>query len=137
MRKIIGAFFVVLLVATAIHILPSKAFSEEVFQIEKEKLKNILDNPDVVVIDVRMRVDWSRSEKKILGALRRDPYYVSSWAKKISRFKTLVVYANREDKENIANIRKELKTMGFTNVFELKGGWQEWENAGYPVEQRN
>jgi rhodanese-related sulfurtransferase len=30
----------------------------------------------------------------------------------------------------------ELKARGFTNVFALKGGWDAWVEAGYPVESK-
>jgi len=30
----------------------------------------------------------------------------------------------------------ELKKRGFTNVFALKGGWNAWAEAGYPVEKK-
>jgi Rhodanese-related sulfurtransferase len=26
--------------------------------------------------------------------------------------------------------------MGYTKVFALKGGWDEWEKAGYPTEEK-
>jgi 3-mercaptopyruvate sulfurtransferase SseA len=26
--------------------------------------------------------------------------------------------------------------MGFTKVYALKGGWNEWKTAGYPVEKK-
>ena len=30
----------------------------------------------------------------------------------------------------------QLIKMGYTKVFALKGGWNEWEKAGYPTEQK-
>jgi rhodanese-related sulfurtransferase len=30
----------------------------------------------------------------------------------------------------------KLKERGFTNVFALKGGWNEWIGAGYPAEAK-
>jgi 3-mercaptopyruvate sulfurtransferase SseA len=26
--------------------------------------------------------------------------------------------------------------MGYTRVYALKGGWKEWQDAGYPVEKK-
>lgn len=31
---------------------------------------------------------------------------------------------------------RELVGMGYTKVKVLKGGWQEWEKAGYPTEAK-
>jgi len=30
--------------------------------------------------------------------------------------------------------RRQFMGMGFTKVFALKGGWNEWVKAGYPTE---
>jgi len=30
----------------------------------------------------------------------------------------------------------QLIKMGYTKVFALKGGWDEWEKAGYPTEKK-
>ncbi len=61
-------------------------------RITKEELKARLDNPDVIIIDVRIGRDWNDSTLKIKGALREDPRDVSSWMNKYSRDKTIVFY---------------------------------------------
>jgi len=33
-------------------------------------------------------------------------------------------------------VARELVELGFKNVFALKGGWDEWLKAGYPVEKK-
>jgi rhodanese-related sulfurtransferase len=33
-------------------------------------------------------------------------------------------------------VARELQNLGFTNVYALKGGWREWQKAGYPTEER-
>jgi len=30
----------------------------------------------------------------------------------------------------------QLMKMGYTKVFALKGGWDEWSKAGYPTEKK-
>jgi hypothetical protein len=68
------------------------AGAADVPKISKEKLKTMLGNPDVVVIDVRTLWDRNLSLKQIKGAIREDPAEVKSWAKKIPQEKTIVVY---------------------------------------------
>ena len=58
----------------------------------KEDLKSMLDNPDVVVLDVRTGKDWKASETKIKGAVREDATDFGSWATKYPKDKTLVLY---------------------------------------------
>jgi rhodanese-related sulfurtransferase len=33
-------------------------------------------------------------------------------------------------------VAQQLMNMGYTKVFALKGGWDEWEKAGYPTEKK-
>jgi rhodanese-related sulfurtransferase len=58
----------------------------------KEELKVKLDNPDLIVIDVRLGKDWTNSDLKIKGAVRENPEAVDSWANKYPKDKTLVFY---------------------------------------------
>jgi rhodanese-related sulfurtransferase len=61
-------------------------------RITKEELKSRLGNPEVIVVDVRLRDEWEKSEWKIKGALRGDPEKIKSWADNYPRDKTLVFY---------------------------------------------
>lgn len=58
----------------------------------KEQLQQQLNDPQVVVIDVRTGRDWTSSEFKIKGAERVDPQNYSSWSDKYPKDKTLVLY---------------------------------------------
>ncbi len=31
---------------------------------------------------------------------------------------------------------RKLMELGYGKVYALKGGWREWQNAGYPVEKK-
>lgn len=70
------------------------AVALDVPRISKEKLKSMLGNPDVVVVDVRTFFDRKMSVNQIKGAVREDPdpAKVKSWAKKYSKEKTIVLY---------------------------------------------
>ena len=64
----------------------------EVPRIANEKLKSMLDDPDLVILDVRGAKQWEVSGRKIKGAVWEDPENVESWADKYSKDKTLVLY---------------------------------------------
>ena len=68
------------------------AGAADVPKISKDKLKTMLGNPEVVVIDVRTLWDRNMSLKQIKGAIREDPADVKSWAKKVPQEKIVVVY---------------------------------------------
>ena len=59
---------------------------------EPERLKEKLDQPEIVILDVRIVSDWRKSDRKISGASRVDPHDVSSWSDKFPKDSLVVVY---------------------------------------------
>ncbi len=55
-------------------------------------VKQMLHNPDVVILDVRKHRNWWRSSKKILTAVRENPSEVDQWAQKYPKDKSLIFY---------------------------------------------
>ena len=66
--------------------------SEGVPRMTKDQLKAMLDNPNLVIIDVRAGADWLRSDMKIKGAIREDYNDVKSWAHKYFKGRLIVLY---------------------------------------------
>ena len=64
----------------------------DVARIAKEELRQMLANPDVIVLDCRPVEQWRQSPLKIPGAVYADPYDVESWAPRYPKDKTLVLY---------------------------------------------
>jgi len=46
----------------------------------------------VVILDVRAPDDWEKSDKKIKGAVRKDPKDVKTWAATLPKDKKIVLY---------------------------------------------
>lgn len=59
---------------------------------DKEKVKGWLDDPAVMIIDVRASGDWEGSDKKVKGAVRQDPNKADAWAKDLPKDKKIVLY---------------------------------------------
>ncbi|MCK9274615.1 MAG: hypothetical protein M0P57_05950 [Syntrophales bacterium] len=68
------------------------AQENEVPRISKEKVKAMLGDPDLVIIDTLLPEQWELVDKKLPGAVREDPENVEKWADKYSRDKTMVIY---------------------------------------------
>ena len=68
------------------------AFADSTPKMTKEDLKEKLDSPDIVIIDVRVGESWTASEVKIKNAVREDPQNVDAWMNKYAKDKTLVLY---------------------------------------------
>ena len=68
------------------------AESTDAPRITKDELKAMLENPDLVIIDVRYGKDWTGSDIKIKGAIREDPGKIESWANKYPKDRVIVLY---------------------------------------------
>jgi rhodanese-related sulfurtransferase len=66
--------------------------AEEFIRINKDQLKQELQSPDVIVIDVRTAHDWDSSQWKIPGARREPPDATKEWMDKYPKGKTIVLY---------------------------------------------
>jgi hypothetical protein len=60
--------------------------------ISVDQVKQLLNNSDVIIIDVRKYRNWWRSSKKILSAVRENPSKVDQWALKYPKDKSLIFY---------------------------------------------
>ncbi|MCJ7538745.1 MAG: hypothetical protein MUO88_03675 [Desulfobacterales bacterium] len=81
-----------LLLSTFVIVLSLPAGASEVSIISDIQLKSLLDNPEVVIIDVRGSKDWQSSNFKIKGAVRKIPKQFESWAHDFSTDKELILY---------------------------------------------
>ena len=68
------------------------AASIEVPRISIEETKEMLSDPEVVIIDVRTAKTWWKSPTKILNAVREELGSVEQWAGKYPKEKTLIFY---------------------------------------------
>jgi len=87
-----GKLVILVLGLAIVSTLTPFAAADEAPRMTKEQLKALLDDPDVVILDVRTSRDWKGSEKKIKGAVRENPKRFKSWAHTYSKEKTLVLY---------------------------------------------
>lgn len=61
-------------------------------RISVDELKSHLNDPSLVVIDVRTGASWDESATKIRGAFREAYERTEEWAPKYDRGKTIVLY---------------------------------------------
>jgi hypothetical protein len=93
-----AVLFAVVILAAAIFFpgleIPAMAMgkSVEAPRLTTEELRSLIGNPDVVIFDVRLGDEWTKSHEKIQGAVREDPEKYNQWAVKYPKEKTLVFY---------------------------------------------
>jgi rhodanese-related sulfurtransferase len=59
----------------------------------KEHLRFLLDNPEVIILDVRIADEWKRSDLKIKGPVHEGPEKDDrTWGSRYPKDKTLIFY---------------------------------------------
>lgn len=71
---------------------PAAAATADAPRIAKEEAKALLDAPKVVFVDARTEAAWSRSDRKIKGAVRIDKWDIEMWASSYPDDTTFIVY---------------------------------------------
>jgi len=72
-------------------ILSANAFGQ-VKKITINQLLESLDQPQLLILDVRTTGSWQDSDKKIKGAVRKNPETFDSWANDLPKNKVLALY---------------------------------------------
>ena len=90
----------------------------------------------IIFLDSRNPTAWSESDKKIPGALRVPADDVESYLDSIDRESTVVTYCCCPNEESSMKVAQKLTEKGFPRAFALRGGFDAWVAAGYPVEQK-
>jgi hypothetical protein len=57
-----------------------------------QELKQQMDNPNLIIIDVRSSHDWEDSTMKIKGSVREEASKVATWISKYPPTKTIVLH---------------------------------------------
>jgi hypothetical protein len=85
-------WLLVILVSLAVTALGACSSGKNAPRVDKDTVKGWLDNPEVVILDVRAIGDWQASDRKIKGSVRQDPNTVKSWAESLPQDKKIVLY---------------------------------------------
>jgi hypothetical protein len=88
LKKLLLIFF---LIGGFSIILSAQAFGQ-VKKISVNQLLELLDNPKLLILDVRTSASWQASDTKIKGAVRKNPKTYDSWANDLPKNKFLVLY---------------------------------------------
>jgi len=92
MKAIVKMILVIALGASIGCVSATTATSKDVSTITKQELRSMLDDPNVIIVDVRPEQQWKASELQIRGALYENPNKVGSWAGKYSKDEKLILY---------------------------------------------
>lgn len=108
-------------------------------RLEPEDLKAMLDEsvaeaaPAPYIIDLRHPLDYLPDPRVLPGAVRIGPSELEKAADRIPRDRDVVLYCTCPSEETSARVALRLHRLGITRVRPLRGGFDGWKNAGFPL----
>lgn len=105
----------------------------EVQEINASKFKELVDNGNVILIDVREPSELIE-DGYIENAINVPAYRIEKlWDEKVKAKKDdiILTYCLSGYRSNVAS--EELIKMGYKNVYSLSGGISSWKSNNYPV----
>lgn len=136
------AIFVLMVLGfLAYRILKQRKFLQQVrdLRLEPAQLKQIMDtaaeqgNIPPFIVDLRHPLDYLPDPRVLPGALRIGPNELRQHSEIIPRDRDVVLYCTCPSEETSAKLALQLHKMGVYRVRPLRGGFDGWKNAGYPL----
>ncbi len=106
-------------------------------RITAEELVHRLEaGEEFLILDVRPKQAYRLSPVRIKGAIRVPPGNIDARFRELPANKPIVVYCNDTGEETAARAARILTERGFRDVRVLRGGFDAWLRAGYPLDQK-
>ncbi len=108
-------------------------------RMEPEELRTMLQiaeqqgNTPPFVVDLRHPLDLVRDPRVLPGAVRIGPTEIVAQSKLLPRDRDVVLYCTCPNEETSARIAKQLLKVGVHRVRPLRGGFEGWRDAGFPL----
>ena len=92
MKRLCRIFIINFLLGVTVGLNPIAVSADDLSFITVSQLLKNLENPKLVIVDVRDTNDWQSNNYKIKGAVRRIPEEFESWSRELPQDKILVLY---------------------------------------------
>ena len=108
-------------------------------RLEPEELKAMLDQASQAeadhpfIVDLRHPLDYLPDPRVLPGAVRIGPAELARLADRIPRDRDIILYCTCPSEETSAKVAMQLHRLGITRVRPLRGGFDGWKRAGYPL----
>jgi membrane protein DedA with SNARE-associated domain/rhodanese-related sulfurtransferase len=138
------AFFIFILMVLGFlthRILKQRKFLAKVreLRLEPSELKEMLDvakekgNIPPFIVDLRHPLDYLPDPRVLPGALRIGPNELKLHSEILPRDRDVILYCTCPSEETSAKLALQLHKMGVYRVRPLRGGFDGWKEAGYPL----
>jgi membrane protein DedA with SNARE-associated domain/rhodanese-related sulfurtransferase len=108
-------------------------------RLEPSELKEMLDVAEKggttapFIVDLRHPLDYLPDPRVLPGALRIGPNELKQHSEIIPRDRDVILYCTCPSEETSAKLALQLHKMGVYRVRPLRGGFDGWKQAGYPL----
>ena len=108
-------------------------------RLEPSELKAMLDDAEAsgttppFIVDLRHPLDYLPDPRVLPGALRIGPNELKQHSEIIPRDRDVILYCTCPSEETSAKLALQLHKMGVYRVRPLRGGFDGWKEAGYPL----
>jgi rhodanese-related sulfurtransferase len=134
----VGLFFLLLIGFLAYRIFRQQQFLKKVseLRLEADALKTMMDEgAQPYIVDLRHPLDYLPDPRVLPGAVRIGPSEIAKHIDRIPRDRDVVLYCTCPSEETSARVALNLQRMGVDRVRPLRGGFDGWKQAGYPLEE--
>ena len=103
----------------------------------EEANARVLAGEPIVFLDSRNAKAWAKSDRKIPGARRVPADDVEKSLGNIDHDTTLIAYCTCPNEGSSTKVVQTLMAKGHPRVFAIRGGFDAWVAAEYPVEEKS
>ena len=133
-----GALFVLAILGLlGYRVWKQQAFLKQVrtSRLDPVDLKRMLDSgQNPFIVDLRHPLDYLPDPRVLPGAIRFSPETLMLRSGEIPRDRDVILYCTCPSEQTSAKLALDLHKIGVTRVRPLKGGFDGWKEAGYPLE---
>jgi membrane protein DedA with SNARE-associated domain/rhodanese-related sulfurtransferase len=108
-------------------------------RIEPDELKAMIDKSQQTgesspfIVDLRHPLDYLPDPRVLPGAMRVGPAELALHSDRIPRDRDVILYCTCPSEETSGKVAMQLHKMGITRVRPLRGGFDGWKVAGFPL----
>ncbi len=108
-------------------------------RLEPEELKEMIDKAEAAgniapfIVDLRHPLDYLPDPRVLPGAVRIGPGEIARRNAEIPRDRDVILYCTCPSEETSAKVALELQKLGVYRVRPLRGGFDGWKTAGFPL----
>ena len=142
----LGHFALVIFVLMVLGFFGYRVFRQRKFlrqvrelRLEPAELKKMLDDAErsgstpPFIVDLRHPLDYLPDPRVLPGALRIGPNELKQHSEIIPRDRDVILYCTCPSEETSAKLALQLHKLGIYRVRPLRGGFEGWKDAGYPL----